>query len=86
MASIGSALTAGIMTDKSNRTQSDENETCIHSGDDHRYSYGIDGGRNRPAPTEDEITNISDANSVKSTESRKMMIRKDVTYRVDFGG
>ncbi|KAK4497667.1 hypothetical protein PRZ48_010320 [Zasmidium cellare] len=86
MASIKSTLASGTLTNNSETSKSDNDpiETCIHQGDDHRYSYDIDGGNNRSPPTEDEITNISDAMSVKSTGSRKMMIRKDVTYQVDF--
>lgn len=81
MASIESAETATT----TKKSENSHNETYMHRGEDRRYSYGINGGRNRPAPTEDQITNISDATSVKSTESRKMIIRKDVTYQVDFG-
>ncbi|KAF2160582.1 hypothetical protein M409DRAFT_28968 [Zasmidium cellare ATCC 36951] len=86
MESLKSTLVSGTSTDTNNTLKSDNDqiETCIHQGDDHRYSYDIDGGRSRPPPTEDGITNISDAMSVKSTGSRKMMIRKDVTYQVDF--
>lgn len=83
MASIESVMTATRWTNRSDNSKSDKDssEMDMHGGDGHRYSYGIDGNRNRSIPTQDEITSIADAANL----TRKMKIRKDISYKVEVG-
>ena len=75
------------------RSMKPDNQPYIRASEDGTYSYGISGkGGYRRGTTaaagssevENEVARSADATSMSSSESQKMIIRRDITHQVGY--